>query len=56
MSYLGNVVGGDIVRYINLPIADLKVGVARWTSTYPSYYCCVEVEISQQLEKRFDSV
>lgn len=28
MSYLGNVVGGDIVRYINLPIADLKVGTA----------------------------
>lgn len=26
MSYLGNVVGGDIVRYINLPISELKVG------------------------------
>ncbi|CAN0129674.1 unnamed protein product, partial [Hapterophycus canaliculatus] len=24
VSYLGNVVGGDIVRYINLPIGELK--------------------------------
>lgn len=25
VSYLGNVVGGDVVRYINLPIEELKV-------------------------------
>lgn len=33
VSYLGNVVGGDIVRYINLPIAELKVGWTRLNST-----------------------
>lgn len=33
MSYLGNVVGGDIVRYINLPIADLKVRSGALSST-----------------------
>lgn len=35
MSYLGNVVGGDIVRYINLPIADLKVGLGVWARFKP---------------------
>lgn len=36
VSYLGNVVGGDIVRYINLPIEELKARAQSVCGTLPT--------------------
>lgn len=47
VSYLGNVAGGGIVRYINLPIGELKVSskdiTCLSTLCFPYEFCSREV-------------